>query len=282
MSASAFGSSPLARGLHAAVDGMVRKWRIIPARAGFTCTPRTTGKSWRDHPRSRGVYARRSACSALARGSSPLARGLPPGPQDRARGSRIIPARAGFTSRPGASWTTRRDHPRSRGVYGGAPDSRGWYRGSSPLARGLRLRVRSRIAASRIIPARAGFTHNARRNRGEGRDHPRSRGVYIPRPGPNSSSSGSSPLARGLHRDEAGGGHRVGIIPARAGFTPPDERRSLPDEDHPRSRGVYSPPPKRGSHGLGSSPLARGLRVGGGHPGAQEGIIPARAGFTPR
>ena len=72
--------------------------------------------------------------------------------------------------------------------------------------------------------------------------------------------AGSSPLARGLRH---GGGDRVhvsGIIPARAGFTPPSSTTR-------RRRG-------------GSSPLARGLP---GRPARGEGvvgIIPARAGFT--
>ena len=55
--ASPEGSSPLARGLPAAVsrDGPVRG--IIPARAGFT-SGGDAGEYFRtDHPRSRGVYA---------------------------------------------------------------------------------------------------------------------------------------------------------------------------------------------------------------------------------
>ena len=52
---------------------------------------------------------------------------------------------------------------------------------------------------------------------------------------------------------------RLGIIPARAGFTV-DERRS-PDRppDHPRSRGVYKIAGKNIDNIEGSSPLARGL-----------------------
>ena len=51
------------------------------------------------------------------RGSSPLARGLPVGP-DLVRGDRgIIPARAGFTLRETGAEKAASDHPRSRGVY---------------------------------------------------------------------------------------------------------------------------------------------------------------------
>ena len=50
--------------------------------------------------------------------------------------------------------------------------------GSSPLARGLRLRRRRRAADLRIIPARAGFTAALERLTEFNKDHPRSRGVY--------------------------------------------------------------------------------------------------------
>ena len=52
--------------------------------------------------------------------------------------SRIIPARAGFTTTTGATTASSTDHPRSRGVYHVLEESAAWQR--------------------RIIPARAGFT----------------------------------------------------------------------------------------------------------------------------
>ena len=51
--------------------------------------------------------------------------------------------------------------------------------------------------------------------------------------------------------------------------------------DHPRSRGVYSPPSSSSSLAAGSSPLARGLLVGSWCGMGSLWIIPARAGFTP-
>ena len=97
---SAWGSSPLARGLRR-VDRHP-DWRsgIIPARAGFTAPGgrRLPGRS--DHPRSRGVYCRPDSRSGSRAGSSPLARGLPPVPPRCDRLERIIPARAGFTWLP--------------------------------------------------------------------------------------------------------------------------------------------------------------------------------------
>ena len=199
ITASPSGSSPLARGLQSVVvRGDVRPG-IIPARAGFTpLSPQRSSSGW-DHPRSRGVYsAQREARTAIT-GSSPLARGLL---QHAELGNgllRIIPARAGFTSRPTSIRRTGSDHPRSRGVYV------------------RRLEVLA--GAVGIIPARAGFTPRLGRRSGRRWDHPRSRGVYSSCRACRAPSSGSSPLARGLP-------HRLGvefiergIIPARAGFT---------------------------------------------------------------
>ena len=50
--------------------------------------------------------------------------------------------------------------------------------------------------------------------------------------------------------------------------------------DHPRSRGVYENLTLEGVLDAGSSPLARGLRLGGLFLPALWRIIPARAGFT--
>ena len=52
-------------------------------------------------------------------------------------------------------------------------------------------------------------------------------------------------------------------------------------KDHPRSRGVYVYPIAGQCTGVGSSPLARGLRVSRGLSARLRRIIPARAGFTP-
>ena len=71
------GSSPLARGLHSTVPGIVIRDRIIPARAGFTTTPHESFRGMADHPRSRGVYKPTCNDITILIGSSPLARGLP-------------------------------------------------------------------------------------------------------------------------------------------------------------------------------------------------------------
>ena len=178
--------------------------------------------------------------------------------------------------------------------------------GSSPLARGLRVRVRELRDLHRIIPARAGFTVMRIGGWSFTGDHPRSRGVYQWRRSGSAPASGSSPLARGLPQSDGVGRADRGIIPARAGFTWTTRASGCAGPDHPRSRGVYlrwafnwalqirqgrpaDHPRSRGVYGAagavyravtGSSPLARGLLdvvVGEIH---ERRIIPARAGFT--
>ena len=92
--------------------------------------------------------------------------------------------------------------------------------------------------------------------------------------------AGSSPLARGLRGQDRLRRASGGIIPARAGFTLRGVTTNPRLGDHPRSRGVYKPATVKRDGAVGSSPLARGLRL---HP--RKGcisfrIIPARAGFT--
>ena len=172
------GSSPLARGLHAATLDLITCARIIPARAGFTRTPWRERPPFSDHPRSRGVYTWAAAPSCPTYGSSPLARGLRSAHRGVALPDRIIPARAGFTRLVSRRPQQLADHPRSRGVYVDWPSQAAAEVGSSPLARGLH--VISSLERKR------------------NRDHPRSRGVYFVWSKGLVTFMGSSPLARGL------------------------------------------------------------------------------------
>ena len=154
--------------------------------------------------------------------------------------------------------------------------------GSSPLARGLPAREELEMTSVRIIPARAGFTDRAPAPRRDSPDHPRSRGVYsLVQPAPER-IQGSSPLARGLPWRIWPGCSRLGIIPARAGFTRLSQWSHEVPPDHPRSRGVYYLWTDAGQFGAGSSPLARGLQASHTPSCTGRRIIPARAGFTPR
>ena len=238
---------------------------------------------------------------AMTWGSSPLARGLPASYGDVSLRHGIIPARAGFTWECACPVTGRPDHPRSRGVYD-VSDMRGkimW--GSSPLARGLRSREPVGWRHPRIIPARAGFTPAIFRSCPRSTDHPRSRGVYPPGPGPSgprrwdhprsrgvywstgaapTRTRGSSPLARGLLVDRRRPWGSRRDHPRSRGVYRPLPTPGAPGRDHPRSRGVYNPLPGSEFMSAGSSPLARGLPAAHTVGGMAERIIPARAGFT--
>mgnify|MGYP001691377413 CR=1 FL=1 len=176
--AAARGSSPLARGLQIIGLPDPEDGGIIPARAGFTIRGARTQGGGQDHPRSRGVYVYHIHIPRRGEGSSPLARGLRGRRARQEPPERIIPARAGFTDPCGLPAPQRRDHPRSRVVYREVIEITEHLDGSSPLARGLRPRQHVGHAATRIIPARAGFTPCPARAERHGRDHPRSRGVY--------------------------------------------------------------------------------------------------------
>ena len=195
---------------------------MIPAHAGFTGPQRDRAPGAGDHPRSRGVYLKQIARDVEKTGSSPLARGLQQRGASAGQPSRIIPARAGFTSWGTYPSATTWDHPRSRGVYWGDPKGVRGPTGSSPLARGLHDRHVGELGANRIIPARAGFTSCPAPWAAYQQDHPRSRGVYRVGQQVPTVGFGSSPLARGLRRLHRNPHQGSGIIPARAGFTPGD------------------------------------------------------------
>ena len=274
------GSSPLARGLLTGTGTLRRRRRIIPARAGFTGRPPWRGRGVRDHPRSRGVYGFICPVSNRVGGSSPLARGLRMPPTATSLSGGIIPARAGFTPVHLLQRPVLEDHPRSRGVYLFDDGCCEAGPGSSPLARGLRLRIGFASLVFGIIPARAGFTFCCHGFFERHWDHPRSRGVYAKCSELWDAAAGSSPLARGLRPSGPADTQTGRIIPARAGFTSTASSGSNESWDHPRSRGVYAGNSADSLVDWGSSPLARGLQYRLGPTSGELGIIPARAGFT--
>ena len=70
------------------------------------------------------------------------------------------------------------------------------------------------------------------------------------------------------------------IIPARAGSTWLQDRRTLQSSDHPRSCGEHLPVLPSIHASRGSSPLVRGAHEGKPRGSCAMGIIPARAGST--
>jgi len=93
------GSSPRARGTHAAGPLRRRGRRFIPACAGNTSPARRPRCQTPVHPRVRGEHSAPVNQPLLASGSSPRARGTLSGSLGRMSVARFIPACAGNTDR---------------------------------------------------------------------------------------------------------------------------------------------------------------------------------------
>ena len=94
------GSSPLARGARPPSPRRRGGGGLIPAGAGRTCLGSDLHTPDRAHPRWRGAHDSASAPSAMAHGSSPLARGARRRDGHLHLRGRLIPAGAGRTRSP--------------------------------------------------------------------------------------------------------------------------------------------------------------------------------------
>ena len=173
-------------------------------------------------------------------GSSPHARGTPRSRIPLRIRQRIIPACAGNTVELSFPPAGLRDHPRMRGEHPHWTCRSSARGGSSPHARGTLVSHHRENGADGIIPACAGNTPCSAVSRFGVRDHPRMRGEHLDFRSSMPFLMGSSPHARGTlymqHVDIVS----IGIIPACAGNTLPDECRRFADGDHPRMRGEHS------------------------------------------
>ena len=192
------GSSPLSRGIHAAMAALSEEAGIIPALAGNTAGVCQLSTGTWDHPRSRGEYTPFPESKPLWQGSSPLSRGIQCDQEQVARERRIIPALAGNTSSAVVMIMDRGDHPRSRGEYAIGAARELSLPGSSPLSRGIPRSLSPRVSVLGIIPALAGNTGRRRRSGAGPGDHPRSRGEYAAMLAGDVLRQGSSPLSRGI------------------------------------------------------------------------------------
>ena len=255
------GSSPLARGKPLMSSSM---WLSTSA-----------------HPRSRGENLLDYARKYFEAGSSPLARGKLTVPTSTRLMRRLIPARAGKTHPYAEVAWYATAHPRSRGENRLSDHWDPGPSGSSPLARGKRLRVLGGGGLGGLIPARAGKTGTPTSSPRGHAAHPRSRGENAEERSERAAHAGSSPLARGKLGFLRRRGRRCRLIPARAGKTPETHPRASPTSAHPRSRGENSLARLEIQSREGSSPLARGkLSLQAYYP-LQGRLIPARAGKTP-
>ena len=172
------GSSPLARGARVDLRLDGRGNGIIPACAGSTCPPTTPTMTGWDHPRLRGEHRAIKPLCDYPKGSSPLARGARGGRFLDVRPEGIIPACAGSTAVAMSRCVASGDHPRLRGEHGAKAANAQMDKGSSPLARGARIRGRERVSHRGIIPACAGSTTWWSPCLVFGWDHPRLRGEH--------------------------------------------------------------------------------------------------------
>ena len=152
--------------------------------------------------------------------------------------------------------------------------------GSSPHTRGLPGGGRGCHRRGRIIPAHAGFTAPSPAAWQPTADHPRTRGVYVPREETGGWEAGSSPHTRGLLHGTLIRSPLSRIIPAHAGFTHGRQAARPEFVDHPRTRGVYALTGLAVSTDVGSSPHTRGLLFTIRSRARASRIIPAHAGFT--
>ena len=152
--------------------------------------------------------------------------------------------------------------------------------GSSPLARGTHNIALAKCRRCRLIPARAGNTKHFPVQYPRCAAHPRSRGEHEFNTEGMLRGDGSSPLARGTHEGDFGGGAALRLIPARAGNTNSIPKGCYAATAHPRSRGEHNNVNDDFLYNRGSSPLARGTpRLSGVTCGGCR-LIPARAGNT--
>ena len=213
-------------------------------------------------------------------GSSPLSRGIRQCCNSVYGSTRIIPALAGNTRGSTSGRRIPMDHPRSRGEYYLGPQEDNQHLGSSPLSRGIRVGPTPDRRGRRIIPALAGNTNSATPSNTPNGDHPRSRGEYRTSVSTHQTSTGSSPLSRGIPKTVSRTPAHPRIIPALAGNTSVRCQRSCSRWDHPRSRGEYPAHATLEISKSGSSPLSRGIRDDLLQAEHCDGIIPALAGNT--
>ena len=279
---SSRGSSPRVRGKRL-VEFFGRDLaRLIPARAGKTPPRPRPPLQPPAHPRTCGENSARSVHRSLASGSSPRVRGklgevLPPIARVR-----LIPARAGKTKtspQPGPGGTA---HPRACGENRRSCTRRPPEPGSSPRVRGKQRWRFRQCQHSRLIPARAGKTRTASAERLDRGAHPRACGENRTACAPSRTTCGSSPRVRGKRDARMRACHRCGLIPARAGKTSTWCSSIARPRAHPRACGENGKLTAQLHEGSGSSPRVRGKLDATGGVTSFFGLIPARAGKTPR
>ena len=274
------GSSPRVRGKHARHCDRWGRVRLIPARAGKTCSDSTWSRLPGAHPRACGENCAPADTRSAGQGSSPRVRGKRVRRRRPWSAPRLIPARAGKTARRSQQMSRRGAHPRAcgenkhkftRGISGS---------GSSPRVRGEHPRSRRYNGRPRLIPARAGKTDFTMTLGTGSQAHPRACGENLIGLGADLAATGSSPRVRGKrHRCRVlvGGG---GLIPACAGKTGGLGGTRHGRTAHPRVCGENASASRTAAATSGSSPRVRGKPRPPRERPQRPGLIPACAGKT--
>ena len=257
--------------------------RFIPTRVGYTEQHSILRHRNRFIPTRVGYTSGTVSKQRVCHGSSPLAWGIPLVKPPLGGHVRFIPTRVGYTDRIRKLDRSSTVHPHSRGVYMGYCMDILPYRGSSPLAWGIRqIRWVDCDTKHGSSPLAWGIRNPEESNRTAGTVHPHSRGVYISISFMKFFFFGSSPLAWGIHfycflLHYVG----QGSSPLAWGIPKTATESALTNAVHPHSRGVYFSP----GHFLASVCRFIPTRVGytlnaEGNEYVAQRFIPTRVGYT--
>mgnify|MGYP000910733686 CR=1 FL=1 len=252
------GSSPRGRGKLRRVRTSCWPRGLIPARAGKTSGCVLPGSNWAAHPRAGGENAARDDDRLPRGGSSPRGRGKHGVYFPSDDPVRLIPARAGKTSRPLLRSRRPRAHPRAGGENRYPCPRQPRAGGSSPRGRGKRRAAAPVTVVPRLIPARAGKTCAHLEVRLLGRAHPRAGGENLSSSSPSRDVRGSSPRGRGKRNMKYNSVKSCRLIPARAGKTRPSVETGSSSAAHPRAGGENCHNTSGQATPQGSSPRGRG------------------------
>ena len=219
MAAPSGGTPPRGRGRRLSGREEGRGARNTPARAGTTPQRARRDTGPQEHPRAGGDDGNHGGCRDSNTGTPPRGRGrrhpLHPGRLP----VRNTPARAGTTSAPSVSPTTRSEHPRAGGDDTFTVRHPLRERGTPPRGRGrLPLGV-VHGAVPGNTPARAGTTYSLASARSTGTEHPRAGGDDLTGAGGERISYGTPPRGRGRRVGATLLGVQRRNTPARAGTT---------------------------------------------------------------
>ncbi len=254
--------------------------RFIPAHAGNTGGLTAAHRTLPVHPRACGEHSPARCPTRMSAGSSPRMRGTPDPRGHVGLRQRFIPAYAGNTNRGTSVEAIRTVHPRACGEHTEGASRPPPHSGSSPRMRGTLMKAGPTIQDGRFIPAHAGNTEGSIPFLVFLTVHPRACGEHDLRDVAFSTCAGSSPRMRGTLCGRARPACKFRFIPAHAGNTSEQAKRSDRPAVHPRACGEHGRGCGVRISASGSSPRMRGTRPCRDERPPMVRFIPAHAGNT--